>query len=146
MRTILAADLDLRPDTAAKIATMEAIIAPVREAIENEDWTVVESAMTAMGFESLDLYGDDNPFEDRLTNFLLEEMVVMFDDPETKLWLNVCEHVHTLEEFRELFCGDPLTEEHFKDGYQVVRREDGRQFVVYRTYKDDYYDCGEVSA
>ena len=33
MRTILAADLDLRPDTAAKIATMEAIIAPVREGL-----------------------------------------------------------------------------------------------------------------
>ncbi len=149
MRTILAADLNLRPTTAAKLRTMEAIIAPVRaQKIEDEDWTTVESAMFAMGFKRLDLERGDSPFEFRFT-FEHDGMIVMFDDPETKLRVRVCEHVHTFEEFREIFCGDPLTEEHFEDGHQVVTRECGRQFVVYREWKypmNDYYDVGEVSA
>jgi hypothetical protein len=147
-RTILAADIELRPTTAAKLRTMEAIIAPVREAaIQDETWDVVETAMFAMGFRRPDLERGDSPFAFRFT-FELDGMVVMFDTPETKLRMRVCEHTHTFEEFREIFCGDPLTGEHFEDGYQVVTRECGRQFVVYRTWEypmNDYYDCGEVS-
>lgn len=147
-RTFLAEDLGLRPVTAAKIATMEAIIAPVREAnIENEDHAPVESAALAMGFRRADLDRGDSPFEFRFT-FEIDGLTVMFDEPATRVRMDVCEHVHTLEEWDHL-PDDPLTTEHLEEGYQIVRVADGTAHLV-KVIWEDYGSftslCGEVLA
>ena len=95
MRTALAEDLDLPSITAAKIVTMEAIIAPVfAEKLENyRDWTTVKTAMLALGFRHHEIPRGNYHWE-AWTTLELDGMVVMFErwgGPRVRL--NVCEPI-----------------------------------------------------
>ena len=95
MRTALAEDLDLPSITAAKIVTMEAIIAPVlAEKLEDYmDWTTVKTAMLALGFRHHEIPRGNYHWE-AWTTLELDGMVVMFyrwKGPRVRL--NVCEPI-----------------------------------------------------
>ena len=153
VRTILAADLELNADTAAKIRMMEAAVAPVRaEDIEEEDWGPFETAMLALGFKRPTLDRGASPFEWRFT-FELEGMLVFFDDdggPVVRL--KVCEHVHDVDEWHQFCWCEPSTTEHLGDGYQIIETRDGKSHLAFvlveidewGRMRENYLDCGEV--